>query len=87
MMVNFKNYLGEMPLEDKIRSIFDTMVAGNIADDGNYYCIHTDHKTHEKYALTREAEKQADMPIIFRRRNWNALPSKFSESRILMQPI
>ena len=61
MMVNFNNYLGEMPLEDKIRSIFDTMVAGNIADDGNYYCIHTDHKTHEKYALTREAEKQADM--------------------------
>lgn len=61
MMVKFDNYLGEMPLENKIRSIFDTMVAGNIATDGKYYCIHTDHKTHEKYALTKEAENQADM--------------------------
>lgn len=60
MMVNFNNYLGEMPLENKIRSIFDTMVAGNIDDNGNYYCIHVDHKTHKKYALTREAERQAD---------------------------
>ena len=58
-MVNFNNYLGKMPLENKIRSIFDTMAAGNVADDGQYYCIHTDHKTHEYYALTREAEKEA----------------------------
>lgn len=61
MMVKFDNYLGEMPLENKIRSIFDSMVAGNVADDGKYYCVHVDHKTHEKYALTREAEKQADV--------------------------
>lgn len=61
MMVDFNNYLGKMPLENTIRSIFDTMVAGNYATDGKYYCIHTDHKTHEKYALTKEAEKQVDL--------------------------
>ena len=60
MMVKFNNHFGEMPLENKIRSIFDTHTAGQIATDGNYYCIHVDHKTHKHYALTREAEKQAD---------------------------
>ena len=60
MMVKFNNHFGELPLENRIRSIFDTHVAGQIATDGEYYCIHHDHKTHEHYALTREAEKQAD---------------------------
>jgi hypothetical protein len=60
MMVKFNNHFGEMPLENAIRSIFDNHTAGQIATDGEYYCIHRDHKTHEHYALTREAEKQAD---------------------------
>lgn len=57
----FVKGFGEMPLEDKIRSIFDAHTAGQFATDGEYYCIHVDHKTHEYYALTKEAEKQADM--------------------------
>ncbi len=61
MMVKFNNHFGKMPLENKVRSIFDTHTAGQIATDGKYYCIHVDHKTHEHYALTREAEKQADL--------------------------
>lgn len=56
--VVFDNYLGKMSLENKIRSIFDTLIAGQTAIDGNYYCIHTDHKTHEKYALTKESENK-----------------------------
>ena len=61
MMVEFNNQFGTMLLEDKIRSIFDTHTAGQIATDGNYYCIHIDHKTREHYAVTRETEKQADL--------------------------
>lgn len=61
MMVKFNNHFGKMPLENKVRSIFDTHTAGQIATDEKYYCIHIDHKTHEYYALTREAEKQADL--------------------------
>ena len=59
MMVQFN--FGKMVLENRIRSIFDTLIAGQISIDGEYYCIHVDHKTKEKYALTREAEKQADL--------------------------
>ena len=51
---------GELELENKIRSIFDTNVAGQIAEDGIYYCIHVDHKTHKKYALTKEGYAEAD---------------------------
>ena len=58
--IKFNNHFGEMELENKIRSIFDITIAGQIAEDGNYYCIHVDHKTHEKYALTRETEKEAE---------------------------
>ncbi len=61
MMVEFNNHFGKMPLENKIRSIFDIHTAGQLATDGKYYCIHVDHKTHEHYALTKEAEKQADL--------------------------
>lgn len=61
MMVEFNNCFGKMPLENKVRSIFDTHTAGQIATDGKYYCIHVDHKTHEHYALTKEAEKQVDL--------------------------
>ena len=61
MMVKFNNHYGEMPLENMLRSIFDTHFAGQIATDGQYYCIHVDHKKHEYYALTREAERQADL--------------------------
>lgn len=57
--IKFDNYLGEIPLESAIRSIFDTLIAGQIATDGNYYCIHVDHKTHKKYALTKKAEDEA----------------------------
>ena len=60
MMLKFNNHFGEMPLESKVRSIFDAQIAGQFATDGEYYCIHVDHKKHEYYALTREAERKAD---------------------------
>ena len=60
MKVKFNNHYGKMELENKIRSIFATNIAGQIAEDGNYYCIHVDHKTHKMYALTKEAEKSAN---------------------------
>lgn len=59
MKIKFDNHYGEMELENKIRSIFDNNIAGQIAEDGNYYCIHVDHKTHEKYALSKEANTEA----------------------------
>lgn len=59
MKIKFDNHYGEMELETKIRSIFDTNIAGQIAEDGNYYIIHVDHKTHEKYALSKESEAEA----------------------------
>lgn len=43
-----------MPLSEIVRSSFDHCIAGQIASDGNYYCIYSDHKTHENYAVTRE---------------------------------
>ena len=60
MLVQFNNSFNTIPLEEKIQSIFDINVAGQFATDGKYYCIHRNHKTHKYYALTREAEKQAD---------------------------
>ena len=60
MIIKFDNNYGEMELENKIRSIFDNNIAGQIATDGNYYIIHVDHKTHKKYALSKEAETEAD---------------------------
>ena len=60
MIIKFDNRYGEMELENKIRSIFDNNIAGQIATDGNYYIIHVDHKTHEKYALSKEAEAEAN---------------------------
>ena len=59
MKIKFNNYYGEMELETKIRSIFDISIAGQIAEDGNYYIIHVDHKTHERYALSKELEAEA----------------------------
>ena len=59
MKIKFDNHYGEMELETKIRSIFDTNIAGQIAEDGNYYIIHVDHKTHKKYALSKESEAEA----------------------------
>ena len=59
MKIKFDNYYGEMELETKIRSIFDTNIAGQIAEDGKYYIIHVDHKTHERYALSKESESEA----------------------------
>ena len=57
--IKFGNHYGEMKLENKIRSIFDNDIAGQIATDGNYYIIHVDHKTNEMYALSKEAEEEA----------------------------
>lgn len=59
MKVKFDNSYGEMELENNIRSIFDENVAGQIATDGEYYCIHFDHKSHQMYALTKAAEDTA----------------------------
>ena len=56
MRINFKNCYGEMELEGRIRSIFDSNIAGQVAEDGKYYCIHVDHKTHTMYALSKETE-------------------------------
>ena len=60
MNVTFDNRYGTMPLEEKIRSIFDEHIAGQIDTNGNYYCIHVDHKTHKYYAMTRENERNAE---------------------------
>lgn len=59
MKIKFDNHYGEMELETKILSIFDNNIAGQIAEDGNYYIIHVDHKTHERYALSKESEAEA----------------------------
>ncbi len=59
MKIKFNNHFGEMELETKIRSIFDANIARQVAEDGNYYIIHADHKTHEKYALSKESEAEA----------------------------
>lgn len=60
MMIKFNNQFGKMKLETKVRSIFDTVSAGQIGIDGEYYIIHKDHKTHEYYAVTKETEKEMD---------------------------
>ena len=53
------NSFGEMVLEESIRSIADINIAGQFATDGVYYCIHVDHLTGERYALSRDAENKA----------------------------
>ena len=60
MIIKCDNHYGEIELENKIRSIFDNSIAGQIAIDGNYYIIHDDHKTHEIYALSKETEAEAN---------------------------
>lgn len=60
MKIKFNNCYGEMKLENKIRSIFDNVTAGQIAEDENYYVILIGHKTKELYAITKETKKQAD---------------------------
>lgn len=50
--INGKQY----ELRSTITSIFDTEWAGQHGEDGNYYCLHIDHKTHKSYAVTRETE-------------------------------
>lgn len=50
--VTITNGYGTMPLEEEPRSIFDTDIAGQTDAEGNYYCIHVDHKTHTKYAVS-----------------------------------
>lgn len=50
--VTITNGYGTMPLEEKPRSIFDDNIAGQHDTEGNYYCIHVDHKTHTKYAVS-----------------------------------
>lgn len=59
MNVKFDNKYGEMPLENKIRSIFDNAIAGQVATNGKYYVIHIDHLTYKLYALTSEADAEA----------------------------
>jgi hypothetical protein len=57
-ITTISNY-GTMPLEGKIRSIFDHDIAGQFDTEENYVCIHVDHKTHEKYALPKEISLKA----------------------------
>lgn len=56
--VTFNNHFGIMPVETEIRSIFDRNCAGQIDTNGDYYCIHIDHKTHTMYAIPVEIEMQ-----------------------------
>lgn len=58
MVVKFEHY-GTMPIEINLRSIFDRVCAGQIATNGDYYCVHVDHKTHQCYALSKENEYKA----------------------------
>lgn len=60
MNVTFDNRYGTMPLEETIRSIFDTNIAGQEDTNGNYYVIHVDHKTHKMYAMTVENTRKAE---------------------------
>ena len=52
--VNFSFY-GTMPLENTIKSIFDTQIAGQYDSNGRYLLIFVDAKEKEKYALTKES--------------------------------
>lgn len=54
MEITFNNHFGTIKLEEKLRSIFDNEVTGQIDINGDYYCIYADHKTKQLYALTRE---------------------------------
>jgi hypothetical protein len=48
------------PFDTEIRSIFDHQIAGTFDTNGNYICIHVDHKTHERYALSKEVSLKAN---------------------------
>lgn len=60
MNITFNSAFGTVELRDKISSIFDIDIAGQIATNGEYYTIHVDHITHELYALTKESRYVAD---------------------------
>ena len=56
--VEFANF-GYMPEEQTVRSIFDQNVAGWLDENGNYYHIRVDHKSHKHYAISAENEVRA----------------------------
>ena len=58
MIVEFNNCYGNLPCENKVRSSFDFNIAGQIDTKGNYYCIYTDHKSHDRYCVTRETSME-----------------------------
>lgn len=58
MNVTFSFY-GTMPLEENIKSIFDTQIAGQHDSNGRYLLIFVDAKDKEKYALTKESYRAA----------------------------
>ena len=53
----FNTSYGIMPVEPTIRSIFDTLVAGQIDKKGDYYCVHFDHRSHKFYAISKDDEE------------------------------
>lgn len=57
--LTFEAY-GVMPQEKELRSIFDSLRAGQNDTNGNYYVIYYDYKTHELYALTVEDVNMMD---------------------------
>lgn len=56
MKVEFSAY-GILPVRKSITNSFDHCCAGQIGNDGIYYCIHTDHLTHEMYAVDIPTEQ------------------------------
>lgn len=50
---------GYMPEEETVRSIFDSNIAGWLDENGDYYHIHMDHRSHKRYAVSEENEERA----------------------------
>ena len=55
--VTFDNCFGTLNLLDKVQSIFDPNIAGQIATDGQYYIIHLNKETKQHYAVTKDVER------------------------------
>lgn len=54
-MMKFDYFNGnEIPVENHPLSIFDRSYAGQHGEDGHYYTIHTNHRTHKPYAVLKE---------------------------------
>ena len=50
--ITIEGSFGTIPLENKLHSIFDINVAGQIATDNKYYCIYKRWNENSYYAVT-----------------------------------